>query len=240
MAGHWPLKAVRQGLVGFATTNGPPVMTPWGGRAGAICNNPFSWGIPAGEELPILLDMALTAGARGRVRLADQQGETIPEGWALDAEGAPTTDAAAALAGVMLPMGAHKGSGIAVVNEVLSSALSGALFLTQITSTTMASSGVHVSWRVGHFFLVLDPEAFRPRDEFLAGGRLIVRAEGDAHGGELRRRDHARRARVPARGRGRAPRRAAVAWLGGELRAVGEAAGVPFPRVVALVAGDQA
>src|SRR6056297_1426370 len=65
MAGHWPLKAVRAGMIGFTTTNGPPVMAPWGGGQGAICNNPFAWGIPAGNEAPILLDMALTSGARG-------------------------------------------------------------------------------------------------------------------------------------------------------------------------------
>lgn len=175
MAGHWPLKALRDNLIGFATTNGPPVMAQWGAREGTICNNPFSWGIPAEDELPILLDLALTAGARGRVRLANQRGETIPDGWALDTEGRPTTDAQAALDGVMLPMGAHKGSGIAVVNEVLSSALSEALFLTQITSTTMASAGIHVSWRVGHYLMALDPSAFRPLDDFLAHVDQIVR-----------------------------------------------------------------
>lgn len=175
MAGHWPLKALRENLIGFATTNGPPVMAPWGAREGTICNNPFSWGIPAKDELPILLDLALTAGARGRVRLANQHGDEIPAGWALDPEGRPTTNAQAALDGVMLPMAAHKGSGIAVVNEVLSSALSEALFLTQITSTTMASAGIHVSWRVGHFLMALDPAAFRPLEGFLAHVDEIVR-----------------------------------------------------------------
>lgn len=175
MAGHWPLKAVREGMVGFTTTNGPPVMAPWGGRVGAICNNPFAWGIPAGEEPPILLDMALTSGARGKVRLAAQQAREIPAGWALDSEGQPTTDAQAALDGVMLPLAQHKGSAVAIVNEVLSSALSGSLFLTQITSVTMASSGVHESWRVGHMFMALDPGALRPPEEFRAHVDEIIR-----------------------------------------------------------------
>lgn len=175
MAGHWPLKAVREGMVGFTTTNGPPVMAPWGGREGAICNNPFSWGIPAGDEPPILLDMALTSGARGKVRLAAQQGQEIPEGWALGPDGRPTTDARAALDGVMLPLGEHKGSAVAIVNEVLSSALSNALYLSQITSVTMASSGVHVSWRVGHVFMALDPSALRPLAEFRAHVDDIIR-----------------------------------------------------------------
>jgi LDH2 family malate/lactate/ureidoglycolate dehydrogenase len=175
MAGHWPLKAVRAGMIGFTTTNGPPVMTPWGGRQGAICNNPFAWGIPAGEEPPILLDMALTSGARGKVRLANQRGEAIPAGWALDRDGQPTTDAQAALDGVMLPLAEHKGSGIAIVNEVLASAMSASLFLTQITSVTMASTGVHTSWKIGHTFIAIDPGSVRPIDEFRSHVDQIIR-----------------------------------------------------------------
>lgn len=175
MAGHWPLKAIRANLIGYSTTNGPPVMAPWGGSVGAICNNPFAWGIPAGDETPILLDMALTSGARGKVRLANQRGELIPPGWALDKEGHPTTNAQAALDGVMLPLAEHKGSGIAIINEVLASAMSGSQFLTQITSVTMASTGVHMSWRIGHSFLVIDPSFLRPLDDFLRHVDEIIR-----------------------------------------------------------------
>lgn len=174
MAGSWPLKAIRHGLVGFATTNGPPVMTPWGGREAVICNNPFAWGIPARAREPILLDMACTAGARGRVRLARQRDEHIPAGWALGADGAPTTDPADALAGVMLPFGEHKGSGLAIVNEILSAGLSGAGFLGAITSTTMASAGIHPAWRIGHCFVVIDPGALRPLDDFLGAVDAVV------------------------------------------------------------------
>jgi LDH2 family malate/lactate/ureidoglycolate dehydrogenase len=174
MAGHWPLKAVRAGMIGHATTNGPLVMAPWGGRVRAICNNPLAWGIPAGSEPPIVLDMALTAGARGKIRLARQRGDRIPAGWAIDSFGEPTVDPADALDGVMLPLAEHKGSGLAVVNEVLASALSGASSLGAITAATMASSGVHSSWGIGHFFVVLDPGAFRPIDEFLGHVDSII------------------------------------------------------------------
>lgn len=230
MAGHWPLKAVRENMIGFTTTNGPPVMAPWGGRVGAICNNPFSWGIPAGEEPPILLDMALTSGARGKVRLANQRGEQIPEGWALDSEGRPTTDAQAALDGVMLPLGGHKGSAIAIVNEVLASGLSDSLFLTQITSVTMASAGVHVSWQIGHMFLVIDPSALRPIEEFLDHVDRIIRqikATPPAVGSDG----------VQVPGEGGARRAAEAARLGvpmaqqsiEKLTALGEQVGVGFP-----------
>lgn len=175
MAASWPLKVLREDMVGFATTNGPPVMAPWGGAEAGICNNPFSWGVPAKHETPILLDMALTSGARGRVRMAQQRGEEIPEGWALDEDGNPTTDPARALDGVMLPLGGYKGSGIAVVNEILSSTFSQAQFLTQISTVTMSSVGVHVRWSIGHFFLVLNPAAFRPLDEFLENVDAVIR-----------------------------------------------------------------
>lgn len=230
MAGHWPLKAARRRMIGFTTTNGPPVMAPWGGRVGAICNNPFSWGIPALEEPPILLDMALTSGARGKVRLANQRGETIPEGWALDRDGRPTIDAQAALDGVMLPLGAHKGSAIAIVNEVLASGLSDALFLGQITSVTMATAGVHVSWRIGHLFMAIDPGALRPIEDFLRHVDTIIRElrstpSSEGSGG----------VRVPGEG---AARRAAEAAGRGipiapqsieKLSACGADRGIPFP-----------
>lgn len=231
MAGHWPLKAVRAGMIGFTTTNGPPVMAPWGGRVGSICNNPFSWGIPTGSEPTILLDMALTAGARGKVRLANQQGQPIPEGWALGPDGQPTTDAQTALDGVMLPLGGPKGSGIAVVNEVLASALSGSLFLTQITNITMASTGVHASWQIGHLFMVIDPSALRPLDEFTAHVDAIIttlREVPVAAGAD--------RVRVPGE---RAAERVAEAAARGvplapqsieKLSAYGDELGVAFPR----------
>lgn len=175
MAGHWPMIAVRHGLVGFATTNGPPVMAPWGGRTAAICNNPFSWGIPAGDEFPLLLDMACTTEARGKVRLALQRGQRLPEGWALDCEGAPTTDPAAALDGVMLPVGGPKGSGIAIVNEVLSSLLPGANALSQISSATMSNVGLHVTWGCGHVFMAIDPSWFLGLDAFRSGVDGLIR-----------------------------------------------------------------
>jgi L-2-hydroxycarboxylate dehydrogenase (NAD+) len=175
MGGSWPLKMLRAGLIGFATTNGPSVMAPTGARVAGISNNPFSWGVPAGRETPILLDMALTVGALGRVRLAQQGNERLPEGWALDSTGRPTTDPELALQGVMLPVGGHKGSGVAVVNELLSATLSAASFLNQISNVTMASSGVHVRWSIGHFFLALDPGAFRQTDDFLDDVDAVIR-----------------------------------------------------------------
>src|SRR5512140_2507124 len=111
--------AAAAGCVGFLSTNASPAMAPWGGRAKAIGNNPWSIAAPAGRHAPMVLDIANTAVARGKVYLARQRGERIPDGWALDAEGRPTADPRAAIEGIILPMAGHKGSGIAVMMDVL-------------------------------------------------------------------------------------------------------------------------
>jgi LDH2 family malate/lactate/ureidoglycolate dehydrogenase len=173
MAGHWPLQALESGKVGFATTNGPPIMAAWGGGDVGISNNPFAWGIPAGQEFPILFDAACSESARGKIRLAAAREEPIPDTWALDSRGAPTTDARAALDGALRPFAGAKGSGIAIVNEILSSAFSGARVLTEIAGMSI-SSHVHDSWRHGHFFMALDVDAFESRSAFLERVDTIV------------------------------------------------------------------
>ena len=175
MAAHWPLQAVDDGLIGFATTNGPPAMAHWGSQDVFMSNNPFSWGIPAGSELPIVFDAACSESARGKVRLAAHKGESIPETWALGPDGKPTTNPRAALEGALLPFGGAKGSGVAIVNEILSSALSGALFLTQIAGMTMSSHQVHDAWGNGHFFMAFDPEAFGEGSAFTERVDAVIR-----------------------------------------------------------------
>lgn len=167
MASHWTLRAVEQGMIGFATTNGPPVMAPWGGREARMCNNPFSWGIPAKHCPPIVLDMACTVVARGRIRLAAQEGRSIPEDWGLDREGNPTIDASEALHnGLPAPVGAYKGSGLAIVNELLSAALSGSLATSAVSAVNVLNPELHDSWRIGHVFMALNIDSFLPRDDF--------------------------------------------------------------------------
>jgi len=167
MAAHWPLQVIDEGLIGFATTNGPPALAHWGSRDVMMSNNPFAWGIPAARELPIILDAACSESARGKVRLAALKNEPIPDNWALGPDGSPTTDARTALSGALLPFGGPKGSGIAIVNEILSSALSGAAFLTAIAGMTMSNNQVHGSWGNGHFFMALDPSMFGELSDFL-------------------------------------------------------------------------
>jgi LDH2 family malate/lactate/ureidoglycolate dehydrogenase len=153
------LKACERGLVLLCGTNASPTIAPWGGREARLANNPLCIAAPCstppGPGAPhFLLDMAMSVAARGKIRKARDEGAAIPEGWAVDATGQPTTDPEAALAGFLLPFGGHKGSGLAQAVDVLSGVLSGARFLTDITPWTEfpdQASGT------GHFFVLIDP-----------------------------------------------------------------------------------
>lgn len=155
--------AARAGCVGFLTSNGGPAMAPWGGAKNKVVGtNPWSIGAPVPNGPPMLMDMANTGVARGKIYLARQRRESIPLGWALDAEGRPTTDPQAAIDGIILPMAGHKGYAIAAVMDVLAGVLSGSQFL----------SGVHGPYHydrksgAGHFITVYDIEAFMPRSDY--------------------------------------------------------------------------
>jgi LDH2 family malate/lactate/ureidoglycolate dehydrogenase len=154
--------AALEGCVGFLATNASPAMAPWGGREIAVGTNPWSWAAPAGSFAPLMLDIANTGVARGKIYLARQKGVPIPEGWAIDAEGAPTTDPVAALAGATLPMAGHKGYAIAVVMDMLSGVLGGGGFGSSVAGPYQAER----RGGVGHFMLALDIQAFQPLAEF--------------------------------------------------------------------------
>jgi LDH2 family malate/lactate/ureidoglycolate dehydrogenase len=104
----------------------PPALAMEGFRGPAIGHNPIAFGCPRPGHAPIVFDVACSVAARGHILLAAREGDPIPEGWALDAEGQPTTDAKRALGGSLLPMGGHKGIGIAMMVECLAGALAAA------------------------------------------------------------------------------------------------------------------
>lgn len=176
-AAYFTRMVLNEGCIGVLATNASPAMAPWGGREKLVGTNPWSIAAPAGRHPPMVMDIANTAVARGKVYLARQRGEPIPSGWALDAAGEPTTDPAAALAGVILPMAGHKGYAIALMVDVLAGVLSGSGF----------GTGVHGPYQtehrggVGHLMLALHIEHFLPRAEF--DGRmeaLIAELKGSA------------------------------------------------------------
>jgi LDH2 family malate/lactate/ureidoglycolate dehydrogenase len=148
------LKSCERGLVLLCGTNASPTIAPWSGREARLANNPLCIAAPCPTAPHFLLDMAMSVAARGKIRKARDEGAAIPEGWAVDAAGRPTTDPEAALAGFLLPFGGHKGSGLAQAVDVLSGVMSGARFLTDITPWTEfpdQASGT------GHFFVLIDP-----------------------------------------------------------------------------------
>jgi LDH2 family malate/lactate/ureidoglycolate dehydrogenase len=161
---YYTLRAARAGCVGFLSTNGSPAMPPWGGRRKTVGTNPWSIAAPAGRHAPMVLDIANTAVARGKIYLARNKGVPIPEGWALDSDGHPTTDPQEGIDGVILPMAGHKGYGISLMMDVLSGVLSGSRFLTGVNGPYHADrvSGC------GHLVIALDIAAFRPPAEFVA------------------------------------------------------------------------
>jgi LDH2 family malate/lactate/ureidoglycolate dehydrogenase len=162
------LRAARAGMVGFFTSNAPALMSAWGGREPILSNSPFAYAFPTGGE-PLVVDMACSAVARGRIRFAASDGDPIPLGWALDADGQETTDAVAAMEGLILPMANHKGSGLAVANEILSACLSGANLSKDVPRDFLRNGADTLdSWDVGHLALAIDVGAVRPHAEFTA------------------------------------------------------------------------
>ena len=123
-----------KGLVALMFANTPGAMAPWGGAMPALGTNPIAFACPLPGRPPLVIDLSLSKVARGNVMAAKQRGQKIPEGWALDAYGRPTTDPEAALGGTMLPMGDAKGTALALMVELLAAGLTGANFAAEASS----------------------------------------------------------------------------------------------------------
>ena len=172
----YTLMAPPAGCIMFLSTNASPAMAPWGGRAKRVGNNPWSWAAPAGRFAPLVLDIANTAVARGKIYLARQRGEPIPQGWALDAEGVPTTDPVAAIDGIIQPMAGHKGYAISVVMDMLSGVLSGSGVGPEVAGPYQAAQRS----QAGHLLLALDIKAFQPLDAFNTRMEAMIEGLHDA------------------------------------------------------------
>jgi (2R)-3-sulfolactate dehydrogenase (NADP+) len=154
----------RRGLVALAFTNSPAAMPVPGGRRALMGTNPVAAAFPRRQGDPLVIDMALSEVARGRIMVAAKAGRPIPLGWAVDAEGHPTTDAEAALSGAMLAMGGTKGALLALVVELLCCALTGSAFGFEADSF-FTDAGNRP--RLGQALLAIDPGALAGSDVFL-------------------------------------------------------------------------
>jgi len=167
---YFTLMAAREGCVAFLSTNASPAMAPWGGRKKAVGTNPWSWACPAGSHPPMALDIANTAVARGKIYLAKQKGQPIPEGWAINAAGAPTTDPAEAIDGIILPMAQHKGYAIALMMDMLSGVLTGSGFGADIAGPYQAERRS----QAGQLMIALDIQSMQPLAEFNARMEQLI------------------------------------------------------------------
>lgn len=134
VAGHHVEKLADRGLVALLFANTPAAMAPWGGSIGVFGTNPIAFACPLAHGAPIVVDLSLSKVARGNILAAKQKGHPIPEGWALDKDGKPTTDAGAALAGTMVPLGDAKGTALALMVELLAAGLTGAKYAADASS----------------------------------------------------------------------------------------------------------
>ncbi len=157
--GHaYAYRAARAGMIGLCTTNAIPNMSAYGSTRHVLGNNPMAIGVPRGDGRdPVVLDMAMSQAAVGKIATYLREGKRVPPGWGLDASGQPTDDPAAILSsGLILPMGQHKGAGLALMLELLTGALSGGLLSHEIARVDPTGADPEGS----KFLLAIDPAAF--------------------------------------------------------------------------------
>ena len=237
IAGYYTLMALEHDLIGVSMTNAAPLVVPTFGRTAMLGTNPISLTAPTSNEKPFVLDMATSVVPRGKLEVYDRQSKNMPLGWAVDKTGRGTMNArsvldalAKRLGGGILPLGGegeehsgHKGYGLALMVDVLSGVLSGA-------STGLAVDVNKEKPNVGHFFMALDPAAFRPLEEFKRDMDRLSRelkdspkAEGQAriyvHGEKsFAKMDKYRKEGIPL-----------GAKVVDEMKKIGEELGIPWP-----------
>jgi len=161
---YYTLTGARENCVMLLTSNGGPAMAPWGGRKKIVGTNPWSVAAPAGTRPPFVVDMANTGVARGKIYLARNRRQQIPLGWAIDQNGAPTTDPQAAIDGIILPMAEHKGYAIAAMVDMMSGVLTGSGFLSAVHSPYETAQKSNC----GHFLIAINVAVLQPIAEFHA------------------------------------------------------------------------
>ena len=152
---HWANMALEHDLIGYAATNAGINMAPWGGKERLVGNNPFAIAVPTNRPWPMVLDMATSVAAGGKLDMAAIRGQPIPPDWALDPEGRPTTDPRVGRQGSLLPVGGPKGYGMAVMLDVLCGVLTGGRF-----GKGLGEPGS------GHFFMAIAIDGLMPIDVF--------------------------------------------------------------------------
>ncbi|MEM2878469.1 MAG: Ldh family oxidoreductase [Candidatus Hadarchaeales archaeon] len=169
IAGYYAEMAIKEGMAGIIATTTDALVHPWGGVEPLLGTNALAIGLPT--EPPTLLDMAMSVAARGKLVDAMKKGERIPEGWAIDSQGRPTTDPAEGLKGALTPFGGPKGYALAFVLELLAGPMVGAAAGRDVVGTLEPKEGFSTK---GDFMIAIDPAAFVPMDEFRSRSRKFI------------------------------------------------------------------
>ncbi|PWC03393.1 Ldh family oxidoreductase [Agromyces badenianii] len=170
-ASQYADRAAARGMIGIAASNTRPMMPAPGGAEPVVGNNPFAVAVPGDDERSFTLDMALSEVALGKIRMAASSGSAIPEHWATDRDGNPTTDAHAAIDGMLLPAGGPKGFGLALVVEILTGVLSGGAVSHEVRGLYADTAAPNDS---AQFFLAIDVNRFLPAASFTDGLSRLV------------------------------------------------------------------
>jgi (2R)-3-sulfolactate dehydrogenase (NADP+) len=174
-------RLAEQGLVALFFANTPEAIAPWGGTRAVFGTDPIAFAAPLDGRAPVVIDLALSKVARGNIVAAKQKGERIPEGWALDKGGRPTTDADAALAGTMIALGDAKGAALALMVEVLAAALVGTHFAFEASSFLDDKGGPP---QTGQLMIAIDPAGFG-HSSFAARMQVLAQAIESQEGARL-------------------------------------------------------
>ena len=162
------------GMVGFAFTNSPAAIPPWGGKKALFGTNPVAAAFPRKDAPPLVIDLAMTTVVRGRIMMAMKRGERIPEGWALDRNGKPTTDPKEAIEhGSLFPIGGAKGAMLALMFELICAALTGAAIGLEADSF-FSEEGNRP--RIGQAFMAIDPSGLAGIDQYWERTETVVSA----------------------------------------------------------------
>lgn len=205
-AAFWAQRISAEGQIGIVMCNASPIVPPWQAKEPRLGTNPICMSAPGGDRQPWLLDMATTTVAAGKIFKASINGQSsIPPGWAMDAEGVPTTDTQTALKGLIMPLGGYKGSGLAMMAEILCAVLGGGAMSTELGGIRFRGKPV----RVSQMFLAVEISRFLPVDDFRArmdhligtiksappaAGYSEVLVAGEP---ELRMEEHRKRSGIP-------------------------------------------
>lgn len=186
IAGYYVKMAADAGMIGLTGTNARPSIAPTFGIENMLGTNPLTFGLPTDEDFPFILDCATSITQRGKIEVYQREGKPLPEGWVIGSDGQARTDteqvlldlvsggaALAPLGGIGEELGGYKGYGYATVVEILSAALQGGPFLRALSGI---ADGKKVPYRLGHFFLAINVEAFTELEAFRATTGEILRA----------------------------------------------------------------